>query len=551
MKRSARREDSAESAPTRRGKETVEHVILLLHGIRDLGGWQERVGRQIEKSIRGTKCIAVRYGWFSPFAFLSPFSRVRSPVAKLKGTYERVRATYWGAHISIVAHSFGTHVVGECLRKHRTVRLHRLILCGGVLSRQFDWNRVTDQVGEALNNSSTEQPVLNECGNTDPWPVVAEMCVSRYGASGAYGFLDTETVATRYRSGGHGLFFAESHVETSWIPFLAHGAVTDSQAPVRTPTVMPRVHFSYAPARWFTYSVVAIAWMATLSIPTFLLAYAVYATIPPSVTHAVRERAGMDLLALIQSDGPHGTVSGYTPALPSSPLLEEPVAAINPVIREHQDVLVSPGPVSLNALIQKRWWHESVAITAYSLDVVRYEPMPVFVVSPEYGAGQVDSVTVRFALDRQDSPLPWRLTTTDAILETDSAAVISRDRPLAVTDDHPLQMRYVITAKSPGIYWVRPSLTAKNASGLESRLFLTRSEVALAFYDASNENAPTDTEDDASKTGARLLKEIDHEITLITSPKWIHLPAWEPGQQADREAYLQSRRRRLIGNGSD
>lgn len=519
----------------------IAHVVLLLHGIRDLGGWQERVARQIERSLPGTKCVAVRYGWFSPFAFLAPVSRASAAIDTLKAAYDHALADERQARISIIAHSFGTHVLGECLRKYEVVRPHRLILCGGVLSRHFPWNAVTRRIAAQGTFS-----VLNECGDTDTWPVVAEICVSRYGASGAYGFLETDGVSTRYRKGGHGLFFDETHVAKSWIPFLARGTVVDSEAVVRAPSTLPRLFLSYPPARWLAYLMTGVAWLVALVLPTWLLFSAIWTSTPAFVQEEVLKATGAQPLVLVRPDGPHGTASGYTRTYDSNPLLKEAVAAINPVVREYQDVLAGPGPVTLNALIQKPWWHHSLAVTAYCLDVVRYEPMPEFVLAPEYGAGQVDSVTVRFELKRLDALLPWRIETTDALLEGGSHSRITRDRPISLTDDHPVQMRYVITAKDPGIYWVRPSLTATRAGGKEWRLFLTHTDVVLAFCDVPQDDDLAGDQIDEAKVTARLRAQVDREIDCITNPRWTRVPNWKPGQQADRTSYLRARQRRLL-----
>lgn len=531
----------AHDEPDVRKNKQITHVVLLLHGIRDLGGWQERVGRQIERSLPGTKCVAVRYGWFSPLAFLAPMSRSHSAVEKLKAAYDRALADERRARISIIAHSFGTHVLGECLRKYDIVRPHRLILCGGVLSRQFEWNAVMRRI-----TPQGDLSVLNECGDTDTWPVVAEICVSRYGASGAYGFLETEGVSTRYRKGGHGLFFDDTHVAKSWIPFLERGTVVDSEAAVRTPSTLPRFFLSYPPARWLAYLMTGIAWFITLFLPTMLLFLAIWTSTPAFLRQGVLKAAGAEPLVLVRPDGPYGTASGYTPTYASNPLLREGVAAINPVVREYQDVLAGPGPVALNALIQKPWWHQSLAVTAYCLDVVRYEPMPKFVVAPEYGAGQVDSVTVRFELSRLNASLPWRITTTDALLEGESHVRITRDRPISLTNDHPVQIRCVITAKDPGIYWVRPSLTAAGAGGKETRLSLSHSDVVLAFFDVPPDNDPAGEQIDEVQITARLRAQVDREIDCITSPRWTRVPNWKPGEQADRAAYLRARQRRLL-----
>jgi|GEM_PF-2078993 len=237
-----------------------ENIVLILHGIRDMAGWQGAVRKTIESMCPGFKCLPVRYGWFGPVSFISPLSPGGKAYSKLHKQYQSINYDYPNAKISIIAHSFGTHLVGRLLRDNPNAKFHRIILCGGVLSREFDWRACRDQLGAHVPRQ--ESVILNECGNSDPWPIIAESINSRYGASGAYGFEAEHRITERHYEGGHDLFFDRDHVENYWVPFLSHGeqGLGENTARIRNPRLIERVLLSVPGTKPLLQLFVVIAW---------------------------------------------------------------------------------------------------------------------------------------------------------------------------------------------------------------------------------------------------------------------------------------------------
>jgi len=115
---------------------------------------------------------------------------------------------------SLVAHSFGTWIVCYAMQKYEEIRFDKLILCGCILPRDFDWNSLFARDQVAL--------VRNECGQMDPWPRIARRFVARAGSAGSDGFdWFGSLVQNDYCAEcKHSDSLLRSHMEHVWLPFL-------------------------------------------------------------------------------------------------------------------------------------------------------------------------------------------------------------------------------------------------------------------------------------------------------------------------------------------
>src|SRR5690348_8525300 len=138
---------------------TKNHIVITVHGIRTYGQWQERLEALVKKEAGATYVYNYKYGYFSILAFLVPFTRwlitrrFRQWLVNLLKQYPR------DSRLDIVAHSFGTHLVGWGLHgipKTARPRLHTLILAGSVLKTAFRWDDLMDD--------KTVTRLVNDCG---------------------------------------------------------------------------------------------------------------------------------------------------------------------------------------------------------------------------------------------------------------------------------------------------------------------------------------------------------------------------------------------------
>ncbi len=195
-------------------------LVIATHGIRTSAKWQKTIGE-----ILGDNHIRFRlhdYGYYGIHRFLRP-SINEKMVDKFYETYqsivrehsETVDLNNFAKRPSIIAHSFGTYLVGYSMLKYEDMRYDKIILCGSILPYDFDWWTlfVRDQVNF----------VRNEYGRKDIWAKTAKMIIPRTGDSGARGFKATRTNFLEQHCFDyfkHSDYFSRSHVDTHWMPCL-------------------------------------------------------------------------------------------------------------------------------------------------------------------------------------------------------------------------------------------------------------------------------------------------------------------------------------------
>lgn len=198
------------------------HVIVLIHGIRDIGAWQETVSSEL--AADATHVAVVRYAYHPALRFLFPLDLSRRPVQEVVKKLQNLRSEFRNAKISIIAHSFGTFVVQKALRSDHNIKLWKLVFCGSVADDLTDWSEFKHRIGDG--KRPTKDFIINDCGTGDYWPVLGAAFGLRYGMAGALGFSE-DLVTNRFfrgkdgkSAGGHSLYFDNDFVSTNWRPFL-------------------------------------------------------------------------------------------------------------------------------------------------------------------------------------------------------------------------------------------------------------------------------------------------------------------------------------------
>ncbi|HKM54982.1 MAG TPA: TIR domain-containing protein, partial [Isosphaeraceae bacterium] len=192
-------------------------VICPLHGIRTLAVWQK--GLSDLAGTYGWVCRLDRwsYGRFSLLAFVTPWSR-EATLGWLRRqydaeTHDRRLLIEKGQAPSVVAHSFGTYILGYTLLRFDFIRFNKVILCGSILPRDFPWDQLIAR-GQV-------QAVRNEFGVRDPWVKWVRWFVRGTGPSGAVGFTcQHPRLEQEEFDFDHGDYFGLDHMEDRWVPFL-------------------------------------------------------------------------------------------------------------------------------------------------------------------------------------------------------------------------------------------------------------------------------------------------------------------------------------------
>jgi pimeloyl-ACP methyl ester carboxylesterase len=194
-----------------------KHVVVLLHGMNTNAEWQEALAEPIRNET-AIEPLVVGYGNFHPVKFWLPaffrFGRIKKVMTDLQG----IRKRYPDADISIVAHSFGTYVLSRILMKATSLKLHRILLCGAIVSTDYDWSAVVTRL---------TAPVLNDIGRRDMWPSMARSWSWGYGDSGCIGFQNS-LVRDRHFDYAHSDFLTVDHMRQYWLPYLIDGRIVSS-----------------------------------------------------------------------------------------------------------------------------------------------------------------------------------------------------------------------------------------------------------------------------------------------------------------------------------
>ncbi len=202
-------------------------LVMSIHGIRTRGKWQKEVNSQLQEN--GFKHEILDYDFFGAMRFLIPSQRARK-VDWFRGEYER-RVKEFGTVPSVIAHSFGTYLVANAIEKYAELRFDRIILCGAIIRRDFDW--------DSLIRSGRVGAVLNEYGMKDIWAKIAEIFVVDAGASGAIGFDTSSSLIYQRRRPlfQHGDFFYPLNYAENWIPFLKGAEPSEYATEVKASTL--------------------------------------------------------------------------------------------------------------------------------------------------------------------------------------------------------------------------------------------------------------------------------------------------------------------------
>jgi alpha-beta hydrolase superfamily lysophospholipase len=163
-----------------------KHLVIAVHGIRDFGQWQDRLG-QILNHIKAELVFErYRFGYFSVIAFLVPFARWLAAVAFRRRLRKLIEANP-EARFSFVAHSFGTYIVAHALRSMKASEfphIDTIILAGSVLRSSFNWPALVDR---SQRDGKGIHQVINDCGWDDNILILSQLFVLFTGMAGRVG----------------------------------------------------------------------------------------------------------------------------------------------------------------------------------------------------------------------------------------------------------------------------------------------------------------------------------------------------------------------------
>lgn len=207
-------------------------VIFGLHGIRTHAAWHRTLYEVLGNYAWQVRTERWTFGKFSILKFLSPWARS----AKVKWfrqvyideTKDRRVQLSERDRPSIVAHSFGTYILGNAMLKYDWLRFDKVILCGSILPVDFPWDKLIER-GQV--NS-----VRNEHGVNDIWVRLVGWFIPDTGSSGHSGFTcEHQRFDQEKFDFEHSEYFDYGHMEAKWLPFLQTQAEDMAIAEVEVP----------------------------------------------------------------------------------------------------------------------------------------------------------------------------------------------------------------------------------------------------------------------------------------------------------------------------
>lgn len=203
----------------------AKNIVILIHGIRTRGLWQNRVAQQLGDDE--TDVISANYGRFGLVPFLLPtqYFRRRAAERVWAQIQQRLLSRYFyekvDINVYVIAHSFGTYILGHILRRETGLRISRVVLCGNIMRSNAD-------IPALLHYEHGESPnaikVLSEVSTDDPWPIVASKVTLGYGPYGTTGGFQAPAIVERMHVGmGHSGLLQHSEITKSWKEFLLQG----------------------------------------------------------------------------------------------------------------------------------------------------------------------------------------------------------------------------------------------------------------------------------------------------------------------------------------
>jgi WD40 repeat protein len=206
-----------------------QRLLITVHGIRTFGAWQGALKTKAEDDFGGAVEVCnYRYGFYSLVAFLIPFTRWIATRRFRKQLLHDLTKAPW-SRVDIVAHSFGTHLVGWGLRRlpiDKQPLIHTIIFAGSVLKSTFPVRDLKDRAVR----------LVNDCGIKDNVLLVNQIFVLFTGMAGRIGLIGTEgpSFLNRFFDFGHGGYFDKQpfgepdFMDKYWMPLLRSEAGIDA-----------------------------------------------------------------------------------------------------------------------------------------------------------------------------------------------------------------------------------------------------------------------------------------------------------------------------------
>lgn len=249
----------------------VTDVIFVIHGIRDLGYWTDKIARRVKELGKTKQQVFVTetssYGYFPMLSFLFPWRR-RAKVEWLMDQYAEALAQYPNANFSYVGHSHGTYLLAKALTEYPCCRFKHVVFAGSVVRTDYQW--------ETFLNSGRVKGILNYIATGD-WVVawfpnaLEKLNWQDLGGAGHRGFESAGPKQIKYVKGAHSAALNEDNWDAI-ATFIVDGTPVSPPVEIKEShqTWWVRIPGRFAPLVWLAI-VVTVLWVGSHAFPALSL----------------------------------------------------------------------------------------------------------------------------------------------------------------------------------------------------------------------------------------------------------------------------------------
>jgi hypothetical protein len=197
-------------------------ILVSIHGLNSGAEWNQEIAP-----------IASSQGWiFAPYVYETNKPDLLFKKGKRSKVVDDFREWVfdlqrkYDGNVSIIAHSFGTYIVGAYLsgfeeKECPPVTFNSVILTGSILSRDFDWEKYRGlSVGSVYNMIAPNDGYVRFMPETNLTKYIGMSTI--FGKAGLKGFTSNSKMLTQSTNTifNHTNTIKPDIIETKWMPFL-------------------------------------------------------------------------------------------------------------------------------------------------------------------------------------------------------------------------------------------------------------------------------------------------------------------------------------------
>lgn len=255
--------------------------VFITHGIRTYGYWADQA-RRVFRDEYGFESTVVRYGLIKVLTFL--FSKtIRDKLAvEILVNVQRIKRFQPDVRLSIVVHSYSSILIFKALeiagRLGINLEIDALVINASILRTDVDWFKFIDASGG--NKAIRIHRILNICGDSDIWPIIASKLVPDAGPSGVFFFsVDSREIQNiRLENCQHSGMLTPKHFKDLWAPFILGGNVASSNKCIPASPIIEKLDFYFWPIFLSILTTIVfliyettISWPRILDIPSLTI----------------------------------------------------------------------------------------------------------------------------------------------------------------------------------------------------------------------------------------------------------------------------------------